>query len=84
MKVNNISIRNFKSLNDVSIQLSNLTLIAGINSSGKSSFIQAILLMKENKDILKSLSTLKYAQLIEMGFNTFLNSGEYSDLGNNK
>lgn len=84
MKLHSITIKNFKSLKDVAINLSHLTLIAGINSSGKSSLIQALLLMKENKSILKSLSTLDYTQLKKIGFSTSLSSGEYTDLGNNK
>lgn len=84
MKLNNITIKNFKSLKDVEVNLKNLTLIAGINSSGKSSCIQALLLMAENKSTLKSLCTLEYVQLKELGLSTSLICGEYTDLGHNK
>jgi predicted ATPase len=53
MKIDGVKIKNFKSLKDVDIELNNLTLITGINSSGKSSFIQVLLLMKENSDKYK-------------------------------
>jgi predicted ATPase len=50
MKIDRIQIKNFKSLKDIDIKLSNLTLITGVNSSGKSTFIQALLLLKQNED----------------------------------
>ena len=50
MKIKNIKIKNFKSLENIDINLSNLTLITGVNSSGKSSFIQSILLLKQNQE----------------------------------
>ncbi len=82
MKINQVSIKNFKSLLDINLTLGQLTLIAGINSSGKSSFIQALLLIKENKNTLKNISTLKQTQLQHIGCNTLLSSGEYTELGN--
>ena len=52
MNVNNIKIKNFKSLKDVKIILSNLTLITGVNSAGKSSFIEVLLLfIKANQKL---------------------------------
>lgn len=48
MKIDGVKIKNFKSLKDVDIELNNLTLITGINSSGKSSFIQSLLFFKQN------------------------------------
>lgn len=43
-----VSVDNFKSIGHVAnVDLSNLTVLAGINSSGKSSLIQAILLLKQ-------------------------------------
>lgn len=79
MKINKLAIKNFKSLQDVELELGNLTLLAGINSSGKSSFIQALLLLKENKNTLISL---KQSRLQGIELNTSLNTGEYSELGN--
>ena len=48
MKIEKIEIKNFKSLKNIEIRLNNLTLITGVNSSGKSSFIQTLLLLKQN------------------------------------
>lgn len=52
MKIHNIKIKNFKSLKDISLSLKNLTLVTGVNSSGKSSFIQTLLLLKQNENII--------------------------------
>lgn len=40
--LSNITLSNFKSFSNIQIPLSNLTLLAGLNNSGKSSLIQAI------------------------------------------
>ena len=84
MKVNSVKIENFKCLKNINPHLSNLTLIAGVNSSGKSSFIQAFLLFKENLSTLKNITSIGYEKLKDMGFNATLNSGEYTDLGYKK
>lgn len=52
MKIDDVTIKNFKSLKDIELKLSNLTLITGVNSSGKSSFIQSLLVFKENFDAI--------------------------------
>lgn len=75
MLLNNIKIKNFKSLKNIDIALSNLTLIAGVNSSGKSSFIQTFLLMKENINFYFMPTSKKY---------TCITDGEYIKLGGNK
>ena len=64
MKINKIKIKNFKSLRDIDIKLNNLTLITGVNSSGKSSFIQSLLLiigdlkLAEGKRLIISIKVL--------------------------
>ncbi len=73
MKIEKVKIKNFKSLRNVKISLNNLTLITGRNSGGKSSFIQSLLLLKQNED----------------NFYTRLNkpliiNGKYIELGNKK
>lgn len=57
MKIENIHIKNFKSLRDIEITLKGLTLITGINSSGKSTFIQSLLLLKENRELINQIIT---------------------------
>lgn len=46
--IETIRIKNFKALKDVEFQLANLTLVAGLNCTGKSSFIQALLLLRQS------------------------------------
>lgn len=45
--IEEIQVKNFKSLQDLKINLSSLNVLAGINGSGKSSIIQSILLAKK-------------------------------------
>ncbi len=46
--IKNIVISNFKSLKDVNLQFGQFNLLCGTNASGKSSLLQAILLMAQN------------------------------------
>ncbi len=97
MKIEQVKITNFKSLKDVSIALSDLTLVTGINSSGKSTFIQSLLLLKQNADniqtsvafhsILKNTDDKKIsARFDEMikRIPPFILDGEYIALGEGK
>lgn len=47
--IRNISLHNFKIHKELSLPLSNLTILAGYNSAGKSSVIQALLLLRQNQ-----------------------------------
>jgi len=51
-KIKHVKIKNLKILKDITLSLSNLTLITGVNSSGKSTFLQALLLLKQNQENL--------------------------------
>jgi len=64
MKIDKIEIKNFKSLKNINLTLGNLTLITGINSSGKSSLIQTLLLLKENENI-RNIEELKLPNNIQ-------------------
>jgi len=73
MKIDNVKIQNFKSLKSVDIELANITLLTGVNSCGKSSFIQTLLLLKQNEN------------RINMAKNPIVNiKGDYLDLGNKR
>lgn len=73
MKIDTVSIQNFKSLKDVTLELGDITLLTGVNSCGKSSFIQTLLLLKQNED------------RINMVKNPIVNiKGDYLDLGNKR
>lgn len=46
--IEEITIKNFKSLKDVGLSLSNLNVLTGLNGSGKSSLIQSLLLLRQS------------------------------------
>lgn len=46
--ISEITIKNFKCFNEVNIKPKNLTVLSGINGMGKSSFIQALLLLRQS------------------------------------
>lgn len=98
MKIEKVKINNFKSLKDIDITLSNITLLTGINSCGKSSFIQAILLLKQNEKAIKDSNTIlslkdlmtengmsdKINSVLNKGIDTIILDDEYVQLGNYK
>mgnify|MGYP001080871302 FL=1 len=49
--INKLKIRNFKCFEELDVELSNLNVFAGINSMGKSSVIQAILLLRQSYEM---------------------------------
>lgn len=49
--INHLRIRNFKCFENLNVELSNLNVFAGINSMGKSSVIQAILLLRQSYEM---------------------------------
>jgi len=52
--IEGIQIKNFKSIKEADLELSNLNVLAGMNGMGKSSLIQVLLLLKQSE--FKSLS----------------------------
>ena len=47
--INRVNIKNFKCFRQADIKLSNFNILCGTNSSGKSSFIQSLLLISQNQ-----------------------------------
>jgi predicted ATPase len=45
--ISNVKIKNFKVLKDVELKMSNMTILSGLNSMGKSSLIQVLLLFRQ-------------------------------------
>jgi len=74
MKISRVKIKNFKSLKDVDIELSNLNIFTGVNSSGKSSFIQTLLLLKQNENKFHTIDQNKKVSI----------NDKYVKLGNKK
>ncbi|CAC9575705.1 hypothetical protein [uncultured Gammaproteobacteria bacterium] len=83
MEINSVKVKNFKSLKDVDIKLNNLTLITGVNSSGKSSFIQSLLLFRQNRDVLitSALAPKSDLPILHVSFNgTYIKLGDETSL----
>lgn len=65
--IEKISIKNFKSLKDIVIETKHLNLLAGLNGMGKSSFIQALLLIKQSDGIATNGEVKLKGRLIDIG-----------------
>ncbi len=68
--IEKISIKNFKSLKNVELSLSNFNVLTGLNGSGKSSFIQTLLLLRQsfkNADKDNAGLILQGGELISLG-----------------
>ncbi|NRD18603.1 DUF3696 domain-containing protein [Winogradskyella eckloniae] len=80
--IKNIEIYNFKSLKDFKINLKRLTVLAGSNSVGKSSVIQAILLSKLTVEKLQQYSQLDSDFELDKKLKIPLNGKYNLNLGN--
>lgn len=64
--ITNLSVKNFKSLKNVDVRVSNLNLLMGLNGMGKSSFIQTLLLLMQS-DKLKDRILELNGILVQIG-----------------
>lgn len=64
--IRKISLRNFKSASDLSIRTEQLTLLTGLNSSGKSTVLQALALLKQS-DLPRATSLRLLGDLVHLG-----------------
>lgn len=64
--IENIAIKNFKSLKDISIKTKSLNLLMGLNGMGKSSLLQCLLLLKQSNKLYDRELTLE-GDLINIG-----------------
>lgn len=80
MNLTSLELKNFKSFEALSLRFTNLNILAGANSVGKSTVIQALLLIKQNR------SNLFYPMLPEkqkrLKVTRFEVNGELVNLGN--
>lgn len=58
-----VHIKNFKNLRDVELPLGKLTLLVGENGSGKSSFLQALAILKASAGLQQVVTNLQFADL---------------------
>ncbi len=83
MAIKTIKLNNFKTFKDVEIDLNYLNILAGSNSVGKSSIIQALLLHKQNDRELLFTNTAPTGKGLVPRFQvngSFVNLGDESDL----
>lgn len=64
--IQNISVKNFKSLKDISLETRSLNLLMGLNGMGKSSFIQMLLLLMQSDNLEKRIVDLN-GSLVQIG-----------------
>lgn len=64
--IQNIYIRNFKSLKEISIETNKLNLLMGLNGMGKSSFLQVLLLLMQSDRLEDKIINLN-GSLVEIG-----------------
>lgn len=65
--ITNLHIKNFKSLKDVDLELRNLNILTGLNGSGKSSAIQALLLLRQSKSLCSQLNLTLNGDMVDIG-----------------
>ncbi|MEC4868258.1 MAG: AAA family ATPase, partial [Jaaginema sp. PMC 1078.18] len=64
-----LKLKNFKCFEDQSLALKNLTLLSGLNSSGKSSVLQSLLLLRQSyqQDLLTDIGLAINGDLVCLG-----------------
>ncbi|MEK7253966.1 MAG: DUF3696 domain-containing protein [Bacteroidota bacterium] len=62
-----LQIKNFKALKEADVSLGKLNLLAGINSMGKSSLIQVLLLLKQSGSLSDGILTLNHDEFAALG-----------------
>jgi predicted ATPase len=67
--IQTLSLRNFKCFEEQTLSLGNLTMLAGLNGMGKSSILQALLLLRQSKidGLLDRVGLSLNGELVELG-----------------
>jgi predicted ATPase len=65
--IKTIDIKNFKSIKEKQFSLKNLNLLLGLNGMGKSSFIQALLALKQSQNLINGRLDLNSNRFINLG-----------------
>lgn len=73
--INKLKVRNFKSWESLSLDLAPITALFGANSSGKSSIIQFLLMLKQTKDSTNSQAIIDFGDQ-----NTPVELGSFRDI----
>src|SRR5262245_11391895 len=66
--IEEIRIKNLKSMKDIDLSLSNLYILAGLNGNRKSSFIQSLLVLRQSfTNTTKNIGLILKGELINLG-----------------
>lgn len=84
MSLKNIKLKNFKSFENLDLELSGLNILAGANSVGKSTVIQSLLLMKQNQINTRTVPKKTLHSIADFELNRFDVNGELASLGSEK
>lgn len=87
MNLKNLIINNFKCFNNSNVSFNNLTVLAGTNAVGKSTVIQALLLLRQTIERIKQFHILYESEKINFGgkyLKIKLNKSFELSLGNSK
>ncbi|CAG7644930.1 DNA replication and repair protein RecF [Paenibacillus solanacearum] len=68
MKLNSLSIENFRNFSNISVDLTNQNVIFGMNDMGKTNFMYALrfLLDKDIRSVVKNTTNTRYGRIIEI------------------
>jgi predicted ATPase len=64
--ITNLFLKNFKPFSEQSLELRNLTVLSGLNSTGKSSVLQSLLLLRQSK-LLNEVGLALNGDLVSIG-----------------
>jgi predicted ATPase len=80
-----LNLKNFKCFEKQPFEFSNLTLMTGLNGMGKSSVLQALLLLRQSKldDLLDNVGLSLNGELLELGTNrdVFFEGAKHNEFG---
>ena len=80
--IKQITVKNYKIVQDQALNITNLNLLTGINSTGKSSFIQALLLLRQSYEQSYLSGRTKRIYLGEEGRSFLVRPGNVADVFN--
>jgi predicted ATPase len=65
--IKNIEVKNFKSLKNVNLDLTNLNVLAGLNGAGKTGLIHSLLVLKQSFQLYDGKLNLNSVDFVEIG-----------------
>lgn len=78
--INKIKIKNFKSIRESELEIADLNLFTGLNASGKSTFLQSLLLLRQSYLKGNLLRKIPFIFLGNYDNDSLINLGTFSDI----